>query len=68
MSADSIAYFEYNIPGYLERNGKDQTRKKIRFMYVRLHHEAKKIIEQMKFQNPQIATLVKEALAGEIKS
>lgn len=31
--ADSIAYFDYNIPSYLKRNGKERIKSKIKFMY-----------------------------------
>ena len=62
MSADSLAYFEYNIPGYLGRYGEEQTKKKIQFMYKRLSPEAQKLVAQIEFPNSEIARLVKESL------
>lgn len=62
MNADSLAYFEYNIPSYLKRNGEERTKEKIKFMFSRLSDEAKKLVEQINFSNPQIANLVKESL------
>lgn len=64
--ADSIAYFDYNIPSYLKRNGRERTISKIQFMYNRLSSAAKKLANQIKFTDKEIEKLVKEALA-EIK-
>jgi hypothetical protein len=63
MAADSLAYFEYNIPFYLKRNGKEHTKQKIRFMYNRLPEKAKKIVRKMKFKNREVLELVKEAIS-----
>jgi hypothetical protein len=62
MSADSLAYFEYNIPGYLNRYGEEQTKKKIQFMHKRLSPEAQKLVAQINFSSPDIVKLVKDAL------
>ena len=63
MDADSLAYFDYNIPSYLKRNGKDRAREKIRFMYKRLSSKAKKLVNQIKFKNKEIEELVKESIS-----
>lgn len=60
--ADSIAYFEANIPGYLKTNGEDQTKRKIRFMYGRLSNRAKGIVKKIRYKNSKIASLVKESI------
>lgn len=62
MSADSLAYFEYNIPSYLKRNGEERTKEKIKFMFSRLSADAKKLVEQINFSDSQIASLVKKSL------
>jgi hypothetical protein len=62
MTADSLAYFEYNIPGYQKRYGRDATKKKIRFMYDRLSPEAQQMVEQMKFSEPTVGELVRETI------
>lgn len=64
MSADSLAYFEYNIPGYIKRYGKEKTKDKIRFMYGRMPEKAKKIVKEMKFMDKDIGNLFKEAVSG----
>lgn len=61
--ADSIAYFEYNIPLYLERNGEERTRKKIRFMYSRMSGKAKEFVPTLQYDDPVIENLVKEAVS-----
>ena len=60
MQADSLAYFELNIPMYLNRYGREQTIKKIQFMYKRLSEKARHSIHQIKFAE-NIKELVEEA-------
>lgn len=60
--ADSLAYFDYNIPSYLKRNGEEQTREKIKFMYKRLSIEAKELVKQINFKDKKINALVKESI------
>lgn len=62
MSADSLAYFGYNIPGYLKRYGPEQTKKKIQFMYKRLPEKARKLVKEMKFEDEDVERLVKEMI------
>ncbi len=62
MEADSLAYFDYNIPGYLKRNGKERTKEKIRFMYNRLSKKARRTVQRMKFKNSEIKKLFKESI------
>lgn len=63
MQADSMAYFELNIPMYLDRYGREQTIKKIQFMYIRLSKEARQSINQIKFSD-EIKELIKEATSN----
>lgn len=60
--ADSIAFFEYNIPTYFERYGKEKTLYKIRYMFDRVSDRAKNIIKKIEYQDKEINNLVKEAL------
>jgi hypothetical protein len=61
-NADSIAYFEYNIPVYLRRNGREQTKNKIQFMYKRIPVEVQSVINQIDFSDKEIRDLIKEAI------
>lgn len=56
--ADSLAYFDYNIPSYLKRNGKERTKEKIKFMYNRLSEKAKDLVKEIKYTNEEISELV----------
>lgn len=60
--ADSIAYFELNIPIYFERNGEEKTRKKIQFMYNRASKIAQNIIREMSFNNVIAKRLIEEEI------
>lgn len=60
--ADSAAFFEYNIPIYFKRYGKEKTLHKIRYMFDRVSDRAKNIIKKIKYQDKEIDDLVKEAL------
>ena len=62
MNADSLAYFDYNVPEYLKRNGEEQTIKKIRFMYYRLSPKAQTQVIKIKYKNKEIERIVKEAI------
>ena len=64
MEADSLAFFEYNIPFKLKRDGKEKIIKKIRFMYLRLSETGKKLVKEMKFKDDEIAKVFREALSG----
>lgn len=61
--ADSLAYFDYNIPSYLKRNGRERAQEKIKFMYKRLSAKAKVLVDQIKFKDQAIAELIKESIS-----
>lgn len=63
MDADSLAYFDYNIPSTLKRSGRERTKEKIKFMYKRLAAKAKKLVNLIKFKDQEIAELVKESIS-----
>jgi len=62
-NADSISYFEGNIPTYLKRNGREQTKKKIQFMYKRIPEEVKTLVRNLSFEEKEIEALIKEAIS-----
>ncbi len=63
MDADSLAYFDYNIPSYLKRNGKERAKQKIKFMYSRLSAPAKELANQIKFSDKEVSELVNETIS-----
>lgn len=62
MNADSLAYLEYNISPYLERNGLERTKQKITFMFERMSDNAKQLIKEIKFSNEDTLKLIKELI------
>jgi len=58
--ADSIAFFDFHITMYYEKNGREKTEDKIRFMLERVSEKAKEIIKNIKYYNPEVSKLVKE--------
>jgi len=62
MDADSIAYFDYNISDYFKRNGKEKTKKKIKFMYRRISEKAKQEVKKIKFKK-EVKELFQEAIS-----
>jgi len=62
MEADSLAYFDYNIPHYFERYGRERTKQKIQFMYKRLKDKPRKLINQIKFEDKEMKLLLKESI------
>lgn len=63
MDADSLAFFDYNIPSYLKRCGQERAIEKIRFMYKRMSPNAKKLVQSMKFKDAIVKSLVKQSTA-----
>lgn len=58
--ADSVAYFEYNIPSYLKRNGLERTEKKIRLMFERMSPKIKKTVKSFNYVNLEIKRMIDE--------
>ncbi len=58
--ADSIAFFEYNIPSYLKNNGRERTKKKINFMYKRMSSNAKETVKHLTYENLETKKIVDE--------
>lgn len=62
MSADSLAYFEYNIPLYSKNYGEQAAIEKCKFMYERLSEDAKKLVKKIEYEDKTIANIVKMAI------
>lgn len=60
--ADSIAYFDYNIPLYIERNGKEKAKFKINYMFDRASKRARDIIKTLKYKDEKIEKIVENVL------
>lgn len=62
MDADSLSFFENNLDFYFKLNGKENTLKKIRFMYDRMSNKAKKMAKNIQFKTPKMKKLVEEVI------
>lgn len=61
--ADSITFFELNLPSYRKTHTLQETKDKTKFMFTRLSNKAKEIIQQIKFEDKEIDDLFKETLS-----
>ncbi len=60
--ADSISFFEVNMPLYYRREGRDETRRRCVWGYRRLSEPMKKIAQSITYENEELTTLLKEAI------
>ncbi len=63
MDADSIAYFDYHVAMYYEKNGPEKTKDKIKFIFEKISGRAKDIIKNLKYENQEIAKIVENAIS-----
>jgi len=57
--ADSISYFEVNLPLYFVRNNLKETKRRCLWGYNRLSDQGKKIVTELNYQNKEIESLLK---------
>ena len=62
QAADSLSYFENNVPGYLKRGGPDQLRKKMKFMFGRSSEKTKELIRQFSYKDEEVQNIFKEVV------
>jgi hypothetical protein len=60
--ADSISYFDVNLPLYFQREGWDETKRRCIWGYGRLSARGKKIIESMTYADEKLTELLQEAI------
>jgi len=59
--ADSISYFDVNLPLYFEREGWEETRRRCTWGYLRLSARARSIVASLKFDEP-LGELMNESI------
>ncbi len=59
--ADSISYFDVNLPLYFEREGWKETRRRCTWGYLRLSGRARSIVAGLKFRGP-LGELMNESI------
>ena len=60
--ADSISYFEVNMPFYYEREGWEETKRRSIWGYRRLSVRGREIAKSMKYDDEALTRLLKEAI------
>lgn len=60
--ADSISYFEVNMPWYYQREGWEETKRRCIWGYQRLSEKMKKIAQNITHQDEKLTVLLKEAI------
>ncbi len=60
--ADSISYFEVNMPLYYQREGWEETRRRCSWGYRRLSGRMKKIARRITYEDEVLNRLLKEAI------
>jgi len=65
MYADTLSFFEVNLPFYFKRNGLEETRRRFFWGYRKLPEKFKKLLENFNYSDERITNLVKEWLREE---
>ena len=60
--ADSISYFEINLPLYFEREGYAETLRRTTWGYCRLSAHLRRVAKAMTYENDELNTLLKEVI------
>lgn len=58
--ADSLSFFEVNLPLYLKREGWEESRRRALWSYERLSEKERTIVRNFSYQNERINSLLKE--------
>lgn len=58
--ADSISFFDVCLPLYYEREGADESLKRMRWGWKRLSHEGKEIVSKFEYSEPILNYLMKK--------
>jgi len=60
--ADTISFFQVNLPLYFTRNSEEETRNRVSWGYKKLPKEIKKIVSEFKYENMELNLLVKKSI------
>jgi len=60
--ADSISYFDVNLPLYYQREGLAETQRRSLWGYRRLSERARKIVENISYQEEELIRLLREVI------
>ena len=60
--ADSLSYFEVNLPHYFIRHGWEETKRRCLWGYRRLSEKVRPRIAELTYENQELTALVREAI------
>ena len=60
--ADSISYFDVNMPLYFQREGWDETKRRCVWGYRRLSSQGKEIVKGITYEKQALTRLLNEAI------
>ena len=60
--ADSISFFQVNLPDYFIRNGVEETRKRYLWGYRKLPDNLKRVVAEFDYQNKELESLVRTCI------
>jgi hypothetical protein len=60
--ADSVSYFEVNMPLYYQREGRDETKRRCNWGYQRLSARMKEVVKTITHEDESITHLLKEVI------
>ncbi len=62
VDADSISYFDVNLPLYFERNTWEETRRRCTWGYLRLSERAKRIVSDLRQPSRELSQVMSECM------
>lgn len=65
MVADTLSFFEVNLPLYFQRNSLEETKRRFLWGYRKLPERFKKLVKNFNYSDEKLNTLVKEWLREE---
>ena len=60
--ADSISFFQVNLPDYFIRNGVEETKKRYLWGYRKLPDNLKRVVAEFDYQNKELESLVRTCI------
>jgi len=60
--ADSISFFQVNVPDYFIRNGVEETKKRYLWGYRKLPDNLKRVVAEFDYQNKELESLVRTCI------
>jgi len=65
MIADTLSFFEVNLPLYFQRNSLEETKRRFLWGYRKLPEELKRVVKKFRYKDEKLNRLVREWVEGE---